>query len=422
MESVVASSENANFAHPHPLKKFSSYQKFVVAMLAFLQFTIILDFMIISPMGAMLMPALKITTAQFGSVVSAYAFAAGFSGILAAGFADRFDRKRLLLFFYSGFILGTFLCGIANSFQFLMVARTVTGLFGGVIGSIVLAITTDLFPFDMRGRVMGYIQTAFAASQVLGLPAGLYFSNIWGWHAPFIMIVILGAIVGSVIFMKLRPINEHLKLQTKQNPFRHIVQTVIHPDYTLAFSVTALLSVGGFMLMPFGSDYTVHNLGIDLEHLPLVYLITGMATIFIGPIVGRLSDRFGKYTMFVVGAVISSVMVVIYTHLGITPLMQVVLVNVLLFAGVFSRMIPSQALISAIPSPATRGSFMAVMSSLQQISGGIASMLAGLIVVKQADETLLHFDVIGYVLVGTSAVTTLMMYFIHRTVTKKAST
>ena len=164
---------------------FTRYQKFVVAVLAFLQFTIILDFMIISPLGALLLRDLHITTRQFGLAVSAYAFSAGASGLLAAGFADKFDRKRLLLFFYAGFLLGTFLCGVANSYHFLLVARIVTGVFGGVIGSIVMAIVADLFPLEVRGRVMGTIQTAFAASQVLGLPLGVFLSNHWGWHAPF---------------------------------------------------------------------------------------------------------------------------------------------------------------------------------------------------------------------------------------------
>lgn len=416
---TTATAEDASFTHPHPLKKFTPYQKFVVGMLAFLQFTIILDFMIISPMGAILMPALKITPAQFGTVVSAYAFAAGISGILAAGFADRFDRKRLLLFFYTGFVIGTLLCGVANSFQFLFFARMFTGVFGGVIGSIVLAITTDLFPLDMRGRVMGVVSTAFAASQVLGIPLGLYFSNIWGWHAPFLMIVLLASLVGLLIFMRLQPINAHLKLQTDHNPFEHIIKTIFNRDYTLAFCVTALLSTGGFMLMPFGSDFTVNNLGIDLAHLPLVYLITGLASIFMGPLIGRMSDRFGKYTVFVYGAIVSIIMVIIYTHLGITPLHQVILVNVLLFTGVFSRMIPAQALMSAIPAPANRGSFMAVSSSLQQMSGGIASVVAGLIVEEAPDGKLVHFGTIGYVVAGTSLTTMFMMYFIHKKILLK---
>src|ERR1700759_5009109 len=169
---------------------FSRYQSCVVALLAFVQFTLILDFVIMSPLGAIMMPALNITPAQFGVAVSAYAFSAGIAGVLAAGFADRFDRKRLLLFFYAGFIVGTALCTIAPNYHLLLLGRIVTGLFGGVIGSIVLAVVTDLFALHMRGRAMGFVQTAFAASQVLGIPVGLFLSNHWNWHVTF------GALVG----------------------------------------------------------------------------------------------------------------------------------------------------------------------------------------------------------------------------------
>src|SRR3954467_10379969 len=195
-----------------PRVTFTRYQKFVIATLAFLQFTLILDFMIISPLGAMMMPTLHITPQQFGLAVSSYAFSAGASGLLASGFADRFDRKRLLLFFYVGFILGTLLCGLAGSYPALLLGRIVTGLFGGVIGSVVLAIATDLFPLQMRGRVMGFIQTAFAASQVLGLPAGLYVANRWDWHAPFLAILAVAVPAGLVIAFFMKPVSAHLKL------------------------------------------------------------------------------------------------------------------------------------------------------------------------------------------------------------------
>ena len=296
-------------------------------ILAFLQFTVILDFMILSPLGAILMPTLNITPAQFGMVVSVYAFSAGTAGLLAAGFADRYDRKKLLLFFYSGFILGTFLCAIAPSYPFLMFARMVTGIFGGVVASCSGAIVTDLFPLEMRGRVMGVIQTSFAASQVLGLPIGLYFSNLWGWHAPFFLIVGIGTIAGFVISSVLKPVDDHLKLKIDHSPLHHLKTTLLNRSYLLAFRATALLSVGGFMIMPFSSAFTVNNLGIAIDKLPIIYLITGLCSIFMGPLVGRISDQYGKYKTFVVGSCISVIMVLIYTQLGVTPLWALILVK-----------------------------------------------------------------------------------------------
>ena len=301
---------------PSPDRGFTRYQSLLVALLAFVQFTVILDFTIMSPLGAIIMPALDISTGQFGAAVSAYAFSAGISGILSAGFADRFDRKRLLLFFYVGFTLGTALCALAPNYHVLLAGRIVTGLFGGVIGSVVLAITTDLFSLQQRGRVMGFVQTAFAASQVLGIPAGLFLSNHWSWHISFGAIIILSIAGMAAIALLMKPVNAHLLLQQENTAFRHLIATVTQTRYTLAFMVTTLLATGGYMLMPFGSAYTVHNLGIDITHLPTVYLVSGLFSIVTGPLVGRLSDAFGKFPTFAFGSAMSAVMVLIYTHLG----------------------------------------------------------------------------------------------------------
>lgn len=402
--------------------RFSRYQLFVVALLAFLQFTIILDFMILSPLGALLMPQLEITPAQFGLVVSAYAFSAGASGLLAAGFADRFDRKRLLLFFYGGFMLGTLFCGLAPNYPLLLGARIVTGLFGGVIGSIVFAITTDLFPLSMRGRVMGALQSSFAASQVLGIPLGLYLANHWGWHAPFLLLVGVSALAGAVIVVYLRPIDGHLRLQrSSHSPLRHLGATLSQRRYLISFGATALLSVGGFMLMPFASAYMVNNLMLPVENLPMVYIVTGATVLFAGPLIGRASDRLGKFRVFCFGAAMTIAMVMTYTHLGPTSLQVVVLVNVLLYVGIFSRMIPATALTSAIPSPEDRGAFMAIGASIQQVSGGIASVVAGLIVVQRTDGVLDHFNTVGYVVSASTVFTVGMMHWINRIVRAEAA-
>jgi predicted MFS family arabinose efflux permease len=398
---------------------FSRYQSLLIALLAVTQFTIILDFTIMSPLGAILMPSLNITAGQFGVAVSAYAFSAGISGILAAGFADRFDRKRLLLFFYVGFALGTAVCALAQNFHVLLLGRIVTGLFGGVIGSIVLAIITDLFALQQRGRVMGFVQTAFAASQVLGIPAGLFIANHWNWHVCFAAIVGISVMAIAAIAFVMQPVDQHLRLKQDRNAFHHLIATVGQPRYTLAFAVTTLLATGGFMLMPFGSAYTVHNLGIDILHLPTIYLVSGLFSIVTGPLVGRASDAFGKYPTFVFGSAVSVVMVLIYTHLGQVSLATAILVNVLMFVGIFSRMIPSQALMSAIPDPSQRGSFSAISASVQQLSGGLGSVLAAAIIAEAPDGSLIHFDRLGYIVVTTSIVSLIAMYFVQRSVARR---
>ncbi len=397
-----------------PLPSFSPYQKRVVGMLAFLQFAVILDFMLMSPLGAMIMPAMAITPQQFGLAVSAYAFSAGLSGLATAGFADRFDRKKLLLFFYSGFILGTVWCGLAETYHSLMMARIFTGLFGGVIGSVVMAIATDLYAPHMRGRVMGLLQTAFGASQVLGLPFGLYLSAHWNWHAPFLFMAVLGLVGGLVVAWNMKPVDAHLSIAQEHSAWMHLYHTVTEPRYLLAFAAMSLLSTGGFMLMPFSSTFIVNNLGVSFHELPILYLVTGIAIILFGPMIGKAADRFGKFRIFTIGSGFTVVMALVYTNLHTIPLYGLIIVNVLLFIGIFSRMIPFQAMISTVPSPVQRGSFSSISSSIQQLSGGVASALAGHIVSFGADGKLQHFNELGYVLVGTTLTTFVLLWFMNR--------
>ncbi len=397
MEQVHAQAE-AQVKH-EPL--LSSYQKFVVLMLALLQFTVVLDFMILSPLGDILMKSLEMSTTQFGTVVSAYAISAGISGFLAAGFADKFDRKKLLLFFYVGFVVGTLFCGLAYSYHTLFLARIVTGIFGGVIGSISMAIITDVFSLQQRGRVMGFVQMAFAGSQILGIPIGLYLATRWNWHATFFMVVGLAILIGLLVVWKLKPITNHLKLQTDKKALVHLWHTIQKKHYRIGFLATAILSMGGFMLMPFTSAFLVNNVSIAQEDLPLIFLFTGMSSIIIMPLIGKLSDKVSKLKLFTVGSIIASVMIVIYTNLPVVPLWTVVVINMIMFMGIMSRMVPATALNSAVPDMADRGAYMSINSSLQQMAGGLAAIFAGFVVVQESKSSpILHFDILGYVMVG----------------------
>ena len=400
-------------------KLFTRYQVFIIAILAILQFTIILDFMVLSPLGAILLPVFHITTIQFGLVVSAYAFSAGASSLLSAGFADKFDRKKLLMFFYSGFMIGTLLCAVAPSYQFLLGARIVTGIFGGVVGSVSVAIITDLFKLEVRGRVMGFIQTAFAASQVLGLPIGVLLASQYDWHAPFWMIAGVGIPLGIVILVYMKPVNAHLFIKSDRNPFEHLLKTISHKTYLRAFLATTLLATGGFMLMPFGSAFSINNLGITLKQLTLLYLISGAFSIVTGPLIGIASDKLGKYNTFVVGTLVSIAMVLIYTNLGITPLWILISINVVLFAGISSRMISAGALMTAIPAPQDRGAFMSVNASVQQIAGGVAAYIAGMLVTQSKAGPILHYNRLGFAVTGSMIVAMVLMYMIDRHVKKK---
>jgi predicted MFS family arabinose efflux permease len=404
-----------------PEKLFTRYETLVIAIVALVQFTIIVDFMVLSPLGVILMPALHITPQQFGMVVSAYAVSAGISGLLAAGFADKYDRKKMMLFFYIGFVGGTLLCGMATSYEFLLIARIVTGIFGGVVGSIGYAIVTDIFKPEVRGRVMGFVQMAFAGSQVLGLPIAIFLAPRLGWHSVFFMIVGAGVIITALIAFGLKPVDAHLKIKNDTNAFHHLWKTLTNRSYFRGFAATTLLATGGFMLMPFGSTFSQFNLGIEQKLLWVLYLVTGIFSMATGPFIGKLSDTMGKYAVFCAGSILSSIVVIIYCNLGVTPLWGVIVISIIMFAGISSRMISSSALMTAIPSPADRGAFMSINASTQYLAGGFATFVAGLIIVQRTETSPLeNFDILGYTVVGSMVVTMIMMYSIHQYVTARS--
>ncbi|STO10624.1 MFS transporter [Flavobacterium hibernum] len=391
---------------------FTLNQKMIIAILALLQFTVILDFIVISPLGDILMKKLDMTTANFGFTVSAYAFSAGISGLLAAGFADKFDRKKLLLFFYTGFIIGTVFCALSTNYTMLLFARIFTGLFGGVIGSVSLAIVTDLFVIHQRGRVMGVIQMAYGASQILGVPLGLYCANHWGWHSSFLMIAVLGVLILLAIITQMPAITKHLELQSDKSPFLHLWHTLSNKNYQIGFAAIALLSVGGFMMQPFGSVFLVNNIHISQEDLPMVFFLTGLSVLFIMPIVGKLSDKVNKFKLFTAGSILSVIMIIIYTNLGPIPLWQVVVLTMIMFMGIMSRMVPATTLNTAIPEMKDRGAYMSITSSMQQIAGGIAAVSAGFIVHQETKSSPLeNYDILGYVI---SVLTLFTVFLIWR--------
>lgn len=401
----------------------SGYQKIVIFILAMTQFTVILDFMVMSPLGDMMMKSLNLAPSRFGIAVSAYAFSAGISGLLTAGFADRFDRKKLLLFFYTGFIAGTIFCGLAHSYVALVSARIITGLFGGVIGSIAMAIITDLFALQQRGRVMGFIQMGFGASQVLGVPIGLYLANAWGWESPFLMVAGLAVLIAGLIMIRLKPVTAHLAMQSDKSVFKHLWHTIEKRNYRIGFTATALLSIGGFMMMPFGTAFAINNLHVTNEQLPLLYMIAGVSALIIMPLVGRLSDKIDKFKLFAAASVWMMVVCILYTNLGVTPLWVVIIFNIVMMIGIMSRMIPSSALTSAVPDMQDRGAFMSINASLQQIAGGVAAAVAGLIVTqKDRNSPLEHYNTIGYVITAISLISIILMSRVNALTKKKIAT
>ncbi|MCI0707314.1 MAG: MFS transporter [Ignavibacteriae bacterium] len=367
----------------------------LLLVLAAVQFTNILDFVIMMPLGPQLMRVFSISPQEFGLAVSAYTFSAGTTGILGALFLDRFDRKTALLTLYGGFAVGTLLCAVAPTYGFLVAARVVAGAFGGVLGATVLAVVADVIPEARRGAAMGVIMTSFSAASVFGVPLGLYFANLYGWHMPFVLLAVSSAVLFALAYRVLPAMGTHKAHATGENPVRSLLSLLTHPDHlrTLAFMMTMI--VAGFSVIPYIAPYMVSTIGFAEEDLPLVYFFGGGATIFTARYIGQLADRHGKLNVFMWIAGLSIIPILFVTNMPNMSLAAVLVVTTLFFILVSGRMTPAMAMVTATVEPRRRGSFMSLNASVQQLSAGIASYGAGLILGEAADGSLTNYGIVG---------------------------
>lgn len=350
------------------------------------------------PLGNYLMPYFEISSQQFSMLVASYTFSAGASGFLAAFFVDGFDRKKVLLFAYAGFLIGTLCCAMSPVYEILLVSRVVTGLFGGLIGAQVLSIVADIIPYERRAAAMGMIMAAFSAASVFGVPFGLYIANLFNWHAPFFFVVILGLLLIPFLIRFLPKMNQHLLDRNRQKvgPLELIRDVFKNPSQILALILTAFLMMGHFMIIPFINPFLEFNMGFSKTQTPMVYMVGGALTMITSPIIGRLADKFGKYKMFVFLVLASVPMIALITNLPAIPFYFVLCITGLWFIISAGRFIPAQAMISNVVDPERRGSFMSFNSSVQQFFVGFASVLAGFIVVKMPDNKISNYEVTGY--------------------------
>lgn len=380
---------------------FSKQEKILLGILAAIQFSSIVDFMIMMPLGPQLMRMFAINPHQFGLLVSSYTFCAGISGFMASFFMDKFDRKLSLLFFFIGFSLGTVACGISPSYETLLLARGLTGIFGGVLSSLVLSIVSDAISYERRGSAMGVIMTSFSMASVLGVPFSLFLANQYSWHAPFVFLGVISLALCLVIWFHVPPMRLHLmEARAKEPPHRVLTRILHNKNQRRALLFMSSVMFGHFAIIPFLSPSLVANAGMTEAQLPFMYMTGGIFTIFTSPWIGRLADRYGKHKVFLWGALITLLPYWVITHLGPTPLWIILAICAFFFVSSGGRMIPATALVSGTALPQTRGSFMSIVSCVQQLSSAVSSYIAGWIVTTNATGRLENYNVVGYVAVA----------------------
>lgn len=341
-----------------------------------------MDFMIIMPLGEMLMEELQINSQQFSFLVASYTLSAGITGLISAFFVDAFDRKSFFLLAYSGFSIGTILCGLVDDYTGLIAARILTGAFGGVISSTVIAIVSDAIAAERRAWGLGVVMSAFSLASALGLPIGLYFAFNYGWNLPFLALGGLSILNAIAVNFTLPPVRSHLNVPgPKLSSWDFIKAIPQNKNQWMALIYTMLLMFGHFAVIPFITPYLVENVGFERKEITLVYLVGGIATIITNPRVGKWADKVGHHKVFLFMALSSLVPIVILTNLPVVPLWLALIVTGLFFVLVGGRMVPSTAIVTSVIKPHNRGSFMSLNSSVQNMTAGLASMLAGAVVV-----------------------------------------
>ncbi|MEP7375840.1 MAG: MFS transporter [Chitinophagaceae bacterium] len=374
-------------------------ERIIVLLLAGLNFTHILDFMIMMPLGNYLIDDLGISAMQFSLLVAIYSISAFFSGLVIAMFIDRFDRKKPLLLAYIGFLAGTIACGFANTYGLLLLARTVAGLFGGIIGAQVFAIVADMFAYERRGRAMGVVMGGFAAASILGVPLSLYLTNIFkhNWHIPFLMIGGVGILLCPLILRFVPNMTDHIRRKEERLSSLNVLKVVVQePVQRSALIFSGLLIMGHFVIIPFINPFLEFNKGFSKNDTPMIYLVGGLASLVAAIYLGRVADKIGKLTVFSFSIFFSLFMVLIITNLPNVMFPVVLLFFAIWFIVATGRIVTAQAMITEVVRPEQRGSFMSINGSIQQLGSGLAAILAGAIVTTEKTGKIVHYDWLGY--------------------------
>ncbi|GAA0878890.1 MFS transporter [Algoriphagus jejuensis] len=372
-------------------------EKALLWTLAAINFIHIVDFMILMPLGPQLMRIFEIGPGEFSLLVSSYTFSAGVSSFFGAFFLDRFDRKKILIWVYIGFTIGTLGCALSPSYGVLLAARVLSGVFGGLTSALILAIIGDVVPNERRGRAMGLVMAAFSFASVMGVPIGLFLASLSSWHTPFFILTGLSLLSFGMISKFIPPIREHLGKEVRRpHPLEVISRVTSNSNQMRAIGLSVMMMFGQFMIIPFLSPYNVANVGFSEMQLTYIYIAGGAFTIFTSPWVGKLSDRHGKLKIFTIFMLLNMIPIGIITHLGLTPIPIVLVVTTMFFVTSNGRYVPAAAIITGTAKPENRGSFLSFNSAVQQLAAGMASLGAGLIIGENEFGQLTNFNNVGY--------------------------
>lgn len=370
----------------------------IVFLMAFVCYLASVDSMLLMPLGNIIMNTFDVSPIQSTTVVSVYSILAGISGFLSASIMDQFDRKKLLIWTFIGFIIGTALCGFAYNFNLLILYRGITGIFGGIVGGVCVAIVSDLIPYERRSTALSIISLSFAVAAITGVPFGLFLAKHFNIQMPFKVLAIVSAISLIALAGWIPNVTEHLKkAHPIKNPFKTIMNSLKDMNQRMALLLAFLLVFGHYVVIQFIVPYMVNNVGFDENLVPLMYGIGGVFTVITTPFIGKIADKKGNFPSFVVLVFLSFIPIIISTHINRVNIVWAFIVCALFFVLAAGRMIPAYTLMSAATTPEKRGGFMSIRSACMELGTGFASIASGFIVSQGPNNQIENFHYVGYV-------------------------
>ena len=371
----------------------------LLLLLAAVQFTHIMDFMILMPLGPQLMRDLNVGPGRFSAFVAIYTISSGVVGLLVAPFIDRFDRRKLLLFAYAGFTLATMGCAFAQSANTLLAARALSGVFGGISTSMIMAIISDIVPVQRRAAAIGMVMTGFSAAAALGVPFGLQLAHQFQWEVPFFLLALVAGVIWLVAFAGLPAVRGHLD-DGQRDPRRAFAALLRDANAGRALLFMAAMVCGHFAIIPLLPAYLVANVGLPEPYLALVYFAGGVLTIFTAPIIGKLADSLGRLRVFSVLVAAACVVILVISNSGRLPVWSVVVLGGSFFVFASGRFVPGQAIMTLAVPASRRGAFMSLSGCARDIAMGVTSSIGGWIVTREPSGQLLNFHWLGWIAVG----------------------
>lgn len=349
----------------------------LVVMVGSISFISSMVFSLVGSLAPAFQKELGIPAQQIGMIMGVYMLSSSISGFLGTLYLDRFDRRKALAFGLTGVVVGLLLTGMAPTFSTLIAARILSGVFAGPSNSLAIATLVDNIPHERRGRALGVISGFQALAQIIGIPVGLWVTDMFGtWRAPFLAIAAYAALTNVLVIVNLKPQRAHLVNAANfavRERLRLLGRLLSRPLCLLTYGLQMTGVVPLVAITTIMSVYFINNLGFSNDDQRTLYLVGGGVNVISALfLVGPAIDKVGAGVVSLASTVLMTVTIMM-AYLGFNPGLPWIAVFALFFITSSARLIVTQTTSMRIPQPDERAGFQSLSSSIQAAAMGLSS-------------------------------------------------